>query len=157
MSLEQYNSLMGSMLSQWHALAKLRAEIEGREGRVCWGCRRFGHLVCNYRNMKEAKGKLVPQNRFEVIASRVMQCGVREEAKVRRQETVEEGVQCFRCQGIGHYKWECPNIKVEKERKSKEAMHVARPQKAQQRGKLVHPNWEKVQKYCGVENVPEDA
>ena len=80
-----------------------------------------------------------------------------EEAKVRRQETVEEGVQCFRCQGIGHYKWECPNIKVEKERKSKEAMRVARPQKAQQRGKLVYPNWEKVQKYCGVENVPEDA
>ena len=27
MSLEQYNSLMGSMLNQWHALAKLRAEI----------------------------------------------------------------------------------------------------------------------------------
>ena len=23
---------MGSMLNQWHALAKLRAEIEGREG-----------------------------------------------------------------------------------------------------------------------------
>ena len=28
MSLEQYNSLMGSMLNQQHALAKLRAEIE---------------------------------------------------------------------------------------------------------------------------------
>jgi len=62
-----------------------------------WRCRRFGHLACNYRNIKEAKGKPVPQNRFEVIVSRVMQCGVREEAKVRRQETVEEGVQCFRC------------------------------------------------------------
>jgi len=34
--------------------------------------------------MREAKGKPVPQNRFEVIASKVMQCGVREEAKVRR-------------------------------------------------------------------------
>jgi len=42
--------------------------------------------------MKKAKGKPVFQNRFEVIASRVMQCGVREEAKVRRQKTVEEGV-----------------------------------------------------------------
>ena len=52
----------------------------------------FGHLAHNCRNMKEAKGKPVPQNRFEVIASRVMQYGVREEAKVSRQETVEEGV-----------------------------------------------------------------
>jgi len=92
MSLEQYNSLIGSMLNQWHALAKLRAEIERRKGRVCWGCKRFGHLAHNYRNIKEAKEKLVPQNRFEVIASRVIQCGVREEAKVRRQEIVKEGV-----------------------------------------------------------------
>ena len=92
MSLEQYNSLIGSMLNQWHALAKLRAEIERRKGRVCWGCKRFGHLAHNYRNIKEAKEKPVPQNRFEVIASRVIQCGVRKEAKVRRQEIVEEGV-----------------------------------------------------------------
>ena len=127
MSLEQYNSLMGSMLNQQHALAKLRAEIEGKKGRVCWGCRRFGHLVHNCRNMKEAKGKPVSQNRFEVIVSRVMQCGVKEEAKVRRQKTVEEGVQYFRCQGIGYYKWKCPNIKVEKERRSEEAACMARP------------------------------
>ena len=92
MSLEHYNSLMGSMLNQQHALAKLRAEIEEREGRICWGYRKFGHLACNCRNMREVKGKPVPQNRFEVIVSRVMQCGVREEAKVRRQETVEKGV-----------------------------------------------------------------
>jgi len=98
MSLEQYNSLMGSMLNQQRALAKLRAEIEGREGRVYWGCRKFGHLACNCRNEKEEKkGKPIPQNRFEVIASRVMQCGVRGEVKVRKQETVEEEVQCFRC------------------------------------------------------------
>ena len=76
--------------------------------------------------MKEAKGKPVLQNRFEVIASRVIQCRVREEAKVRRQETVKEGVQCFRCWEIEHYKWECPNIKVEKERRSEEVAHVAR-------------------------------
>jgi len=36
-------------------------------------------------------------------------------------------------------------------------VHVARPQKVQQGGKLVHSNWEKAQEYCGVENVPEDA
>jgi len=34
---------------------------------------------------------------------------------------------------------------------------VARPQKVQQGGKLVCSNWEKVQEYYGVENVPEDA
>jgi len=33
---------MGSILNQWHALAKLRAEIEGKEGRVCWGIESLG-------------------------------------------------------------------------------------------------------------------
>ena len=59
MSLEQYNSLVGGMLNQWHALAKLRAEIEERERRVCWGYRKFRHLACNYRNREqEEKGRL---------------------------------------------------------------------------------------------------
>ena len=35
---------------------------------------------------------------------------------------------------MGHFKWECPNIEVEKQRrKKKEAACVARPQKIQQR------------------------
>jgi len=42
--------------------------------------------------MKEAKGKPVPQNKFKVIANRVMQYRVSKKAKVRRQKTVEEGV-----------------------------------------------------------------
>jgi len=42
--------------------------------------------------MKEMKEKLTSQNRFEMIASRVMQCEVREKVKVRRQEIVEEKV-----------------------------------------------------------------
>ena len=104
MSLEQYNSLIGSMLNQQHTLAKLRAEIEKRKGRVCWRCRKFGHLARNCRNIRKTKGKLVPQNRFEVIVSRVMQYGMREEAKIRGQKTVEEGVQYFRCQRVEHYK-----------------------------------------------------
>ena len=33
MSLDQYNSLMSSMLNQWHALTKLRAELEKRDRR----------------------------------------------------------------------------------------------------------------------------
>jgi len=34
---------------------------------------------------------------------------------------------------MGHYKWECPNIKVEKERRrSEEVAHAVSLQKAQQ-------------------------
>jgi len=73
MSLEQYNSLMSSMLNQRHALAKLRAEIEGREGRVCRSCKGFGHLVQNYRNKRgKEKRETTLQNKFEVLSSRVM-------------------------------------------------------------------------------------
>ena len=105
MSLEQYNSLMSRMLNQWHALAKLRAEIEGRKERVYWKCKRFRYLVHNCRNRKkEIKKKLAPQNKFEVIANRVMQCRVREAVSVRRQEMEEKGIQCFRYWGIGYYK-----------------------------------------------------
>jgi len=84
---------MSNLLNQKHALAKLKIELEGRRERICQCCRRFGHLVCNYRNKnKEEKGKSILQNRFEVIVSRVMQCGVKEKVEIRKQETVEEGV-----------------------------------------------------------------
>jgi len=60
-----------------------------------------------------------------------MRCRVKEEVKIRRSKMVEE-VKCFRCWGIGHFKWEYPNIKVEKERRrSEEVVHVVSPQKAQ--------------------------
>ena len=42
MSLDQYNKLMSNMLNERHALAKLRAELEGRLYRHCG---RFGHLT----------------------------------------------------------------------------------------------------------------
>ena len=113
---------MSNLLNQKHALAKLKAELEGRRERICQCCRRFRHLACNCRNKnKEEKRKSILQNRFGVIASRVMQCGVKEKVEIRKQETVEEEVQCFRCQRIGHYKWECPVTKEEKERRSKKA------------------------------------
>jgi len=51
---------------------------------------------------------------------------------VQRQKREEEEVKCFRCWGIGYYKWECPNIVAEKERRRrKEVACVARPQKVQ--------------------------
>jgi len=117
MSLDQYNNLLSNMLKGKQALASLRAQLGERKERECWSCKKFGHLACNCRNRnQEKKGKSISQNRFEVLASRLMRYGVREEVKMRRQEVVEE-VQCFRCRGIGHYKWECPNIEVEKERR----------------------------------------
>jgi len=115
MSQTQYNSLMSNLLNQKHALAKLKAELEGRRERICQYCRRFGHLAHNCKNKnEEEKGKSILQNRFEMIASRVMQCGMKEKVKIRKQETVEEGVQYFRCWRIGHYKWECLVTKEEK-------------------------------------------
>jgi len=55
---------------------------------------------------------------------------VKEKVGIKRQEIVEE-IKCFRYWGIGHYKWEYLNIKVERKRKRKEeAVHVARLQKA---------------------------
>lgn len=57
MFLQQHNQLMSSMLNQKKALAKLRAELEGRERRKCWGCRKFGHLAHNYRNKEREKEK----------------------------------------------------------------------------------------------------
>ena len=66
--------------------------------------KRFGYLVYNCRNKKmKVEGKLVPQNKFKMITSRVMQYRVREEVKVRRQETIEK-VRCFRYWKIRHYK-----------------------------------------------------
>jgi len=45
---------------------------------------------------------------------------------------VKKKVRCFRCWGVGHFKWECPNIEVERQRKREEVVaHMTRPQKVQ--------------------------
>jgi len=54
-------------------------------------------------------------------------------------DKVVEEVKCFRCWGIGHYKWECPNIEVERRRQEKIAVYVAMPQKVQQERRPAHP------------------
>ena len=88
-----------------------------------------------------------------MIASRVMQYEVKKEVKVRRQEMTEE-VKCFRCQGVGHLKQKYLNIEVEKKKKrEKEAVYMARPQKAQQEKRPVCPIWEKAQEYCREESM----
>jgi len=95
MSLDQYNSLMSNLLRAKCSLAKLREELEGRKGKLCRCCKRFRHLARNCRNKKERKkGAIVPQNKFEVLRSRIMQYGV-EERIIKRYEVVV--VECFKC------------------------------------------------------------
>jgi len=62
-----------------------------------------------------------------VLSSRVIQCGV-EERVVRRQEVA--GVECFKCGEKGHKCRECP---IWRKRGVKKVTYVAKPQKVQQK------------------------
>ena len=95
MSWTQYNSLMSNLLNEKQALTKLRAELEGQKEKICWYYKKFRHLAWNYKNKKgKEKRKPVPQNKFAMLASRVMQYEVRKEV-VRRQEKAKT-IQCFK-------------------------------------------------------------
>jgi len=108
---------MSTLLKEKRALTKLREELEGRKGKLCRSCKGFGHLAQNCRNRKEGeKGVEMPQNEFEVLKSRVMQCGV--EGKMIR--SVRVVVECSKCGEEGHKCRECPQWKRKEKR-------VARP------------------------------
>ena len=129
MSQTQYNQLMSDLLNEKRVLTKLRVELEGRKWKLCRCCKKFRHLAQNCRNRRgEEKETIVPQNKFEVLSSRVMQCGV-EEKTIRSMRML--GVKCFRCGEEGHRCRECPSwIKRKSEEKVK---RVARPD-----GRKVH-------------------
>jgi len=138
MSQEQYNALLSNLLREKHALTKLGVELEGRKGKLCRSCKGFGYLAQNCRNKnEEGKGATTPQNKFEVLSNRVMQCGVEE--AIRSVRIL--GVKCFRCGAEGHKCRECP-LWVRKEG----AARVAMPQKAQQEKRPACPIKGKVQK-----------
>jgi len=63
---------MSNMLNQRCALTKLRVELEGREGRMCRQCGKFGHLTWNCKSGEEQRKKTVAANRFEALGSQVM-------------------------------------------------------------------------------------
>jgi len=106
---------MSSLLNQKHALAKLRAELEKRREKIYQYCKKLRHLTYNCRKKrKKEKGESISQNKFKVLASKVIRYEIRKEV-VRRQEIVEkEEVRCFRYQRRGYYKWKCPDIEIER-------------------------------------------
>jgi len=126
---------MSTMLKERRALAKLREELEGRKGKLCRSCKKFRHLARNCRSKRgETKETVILWNKFEVLKSRVMQCGVEERA-VRNMRTVV--VKCFKC---GEERHKCRKCPVWIRRKNEErAACVARPQKVQQEKRPAHP------------------
>jgi len=77
MSLQQYNSLISNLLKERCSLAKLREELEGRKGKLCRSCNKFGYLAHNCKNRREGeKRETTSLNKFEMLSSWVMQCGV---------------------------------------------------------------------------------
>jgi len=166
---------MSNLLKEKRALAKLRAELEGRQGKLCRCCKKFGHLARNCRNRRrEEKRTVVPQNKFEVLRSRVMQCGIEEKA-VRSMRTVV--VKCYKCGKEGHKYRECPlwerkEKRVARSKKGKAHQgerrlrrvkegEVARPiQGKVQQEEWKRSSWKDLRKraewYCGP-TVPQDA
>ena len=84
----------------------------------CFGCKGFGHIACNCRNVGEEGLIQVPLNRFEVLKDRVVQRGkgsdrevVKDRKEILREEKAKRGV-------------EVKQTKVEKKEKKKTLREV---------------------------------
>jgi len=117
----------------------LGEELEGRKEKLCQCCKKFGHLARNCRSKREReKREVTLVNKFEMLSSRVMQCGV-EERTIRRYEVVV--VKCFKYGEKEHKCRECPLWK-----KKERVARMAKPQKAHQQKGPAHPEKGKAQK-----------
>jgi len=95
---------MSSLLKGKRALASLRAKLEGRRERKCWKCKGFGHRAQHCRKEEKRKRKSTLQDKFEILASRVMRCGV----ELRKQEAEERWrIKCYKCGEERHKCKEC--------------------------------------------------
>jgi len=95
---------MSNLLKQKYSLAKLRKELKEKEEKLCQYCKKFGHLACNCRNVKEEREKAIPLNKFEILSSRVIQSGDKGRM-IRRVEAVV--VECYKCGEKEHKCREC--------------------------------------------------
>jgi len=86
MSQQQYYNIMSNLLKEKYALASLRTKLEGRREREYWKYRGFKHQAQYCRKEEKEKGESTSQNKFEILASKVMRCGV----ELRRQEAKYE-------------------------------------------------------------------
>jgi len=80
----------------------------------------------------------MPQNKFEILSNRVMQCGIKERV-VRTMRMA--GVRCFKCRKEGHKCREYPLW----EREEKRVVHPEQGKVYQEERRLAHPIREKVQ------------
>jgi len=102
---------MSDLLKQKCSLVKLREELEEKKRKLYRCCKKFGHLAQNCRNRKKKeKRKTIPQDKFEMLSSRVMQSGERGQ-HIRRQEEVV--VECFKYREKGHKCRKCPKRREE--------------------------------------------
>jgi len=130
---------LSTLLREKCTLAKLRVKLEGRKGKLCRCCEKFGHLAYNCRNKREGeKRTVVPQNKFEVLKSRVMQCGVKERV-VKSMRVVD--VRCFKYREEGHKCRKCP----QREKKMKRVAHPEQGKVYQGKRGLACPIREKAQ------------
>ena len=74
--------------------------------RRCFSCGWFGHLACNCRNRElraiREKRSDKNKNRWEVLRSCVMRCGVKSTVHPIKGNA-QQGRKCWGCSEVGHY------------------------------------------------------